>query len=307
VTVAEGVGWAALALMWVVCVTQWVGFDAFRPVAILQSFTPWLLGAATPLCLLAIATGRWALAAGCAPALATFVVLAKPIRLAEEPFDGATPEFTIALGNLLSKNRHPDDVVRSMADTGADVLVLVELTPRMRDSLDAVCADRYPHRCEVPLPNPAGIGVWSRLPFERADVLATVDRPTIDVDLRTPSGRVRLLAVHTITPTLNSPGWVAEIRALGAVAEGTEPTVLIGDFNAARWHPTFRRLLADGWRSAHEVVGRGWSRSWPVAHYPFPLFVRVDHALVRGIVPVDVVDIDLPGSDHRGFVAGFRV
>jgi endonuclease/exonuclease/phosphatase (EEP) superfamily protein YafD len=293
--------------MWVVCVTQWVGFDAFRPVAVLQSFTPWLLGAATPVCLLAIATGRWAMALTCAPAMATGLMLAKQVQRAEETFDGREAEFTVAFGNLLSKNTMPEDAVRAMADTAADLLVLVEFTAGMRESLHTMCGDRYPHRCEVPLPNPAGIGVWSRLPFDRTDVLDTVDRPTIDVDVCTPSGRVRVVAVHTITPTLDSPGWAKEIRALGDVADGPTPTVLIGDFNAARWHPTFRRLLGAGWTSAHEAIGRGWSLSWPVAHYPFPIFVRVDHALVRGVTPVDVVDIDLPGSDHRGFVAGFRL
>jgi endonuclease/exonuclease/phosphatase (EEP) superfamily protein YafD len=306
VTVALSAGWAAVALMWIVCVTQWVGFDAFRPIAILQAFTPWLLGAATPVCLLAIATGHWALAVACAPALATFVVLAKQVRVAEERYDGSPPEFTIAFGNLLAKNRRADDVVRAMADTAADVLVLVEFTPEMCASLDVACGDHYAHRCQVPLPNPAGIGVWSRWPFERSEVLTTVDRPTIDVDVHFPTGLVRLIGAHTITPTLDSPGWAEEIRLLGSISDRTAPTVLIGDFNAARWHPTFRRLLGDGWRTAHEVVGRGWSPSWPAAHYPFPLFVRVDHALVRGITPVDVVDIHLPGSDHRGFVAGFR-
>jgi endonuclease/exonuclease/phosphatase (EEP) superfamily protein YafD len=197
--------------------------------------------------------------------------------------------------------------MQAMANTAADVLVLVEFTPAMRDILMTICGDSYPHRSEVPLPNPAGIGVWSRLPFDRAEVLATVARPTIDIDLRTPTGRVRLLALHTITPTRDSPGWVAEIRALAAVADGPTPTMMIGDFNAARWHPTFRTLLADGWRSAHEVVGRGWSSSWPVAHYPAPVFVRVDHALVRGVTSTDVVDFDLPGSDHRGFVASFAM
>jgi endonuclease/exonuclease/phosphatase (EEP) superfamily protein YafD len=239
--------------------------------------------------------------------MVTFVLLAKQVPGAEEWPEAATADFTVAFGNLLSRNRVPDEVVQAMADSAADVLVLVEFTPWMRDTLHAICGDRYPHRFESPLPNPAGIGVWSRLPFERTELLTTVDRPTIDVDLRTDAGTVRLLALHTITPTLDAPGWVAEIAALGAVADGPSPTLIVGDFNAARWHPTFRSLLAAGWRSAHEAVGQGWSPSWPAAHYPLPIFVRVDHALARGLSAVDVRDFDLPGSDHRGFVAGFSV
>jgi len=307
VTVADLVGWVLVALMLLLCLTQWVGFDALRPVAVLQAFTPWLLGAAIPLWIVATASARWALAGACVPAMVTFVLLAKQVPAAEEWPDGATTDFTIAFGNLLSENRVQGDVVQAMADSAADVLVLVEFTPWMRDTLHAICGDRYPHRFDAPLPNPAGIGVWSSLPFERAQLLTTVDRPTIDVDLHTGAGTVRLLALHTITPTLDAPGWVAEIVALGAVAAGPSPTVIVGDFNAARWHPTFRSLLAAGWRSAHESVGQGWSPSWPAAHYPLPMFVRLDHALARGLIAIDVHDIELPGSDHRGFVAGFSV
>jgi endonuclease/exonuclease/phosphatase (EEP) superfamily protein YafD len=244
------------------------------------------------------------LAVLCVAPLATVVGLAAPVWRAKSP-GAASTEFTVAFGNLLADNVRATEAVEAMAATDADVLVLVEFTPDMRATLAARCGDTYPQRCEVPAPDPAGIGVWSRLGFASATVTDTVDRPSIDVMLRTPSGEVRLLAVHTITPTLDSPRWSREIRAVAAAADGPAPTVLIGDFNATRWHPTFRSLLRGGWRSVHEMLGRGWSPSWPTAHYPAPMFVRVDHALVRGVQPTEVREIRLPGSDHRGFVAGF--
>jgi len=37
-----------------------------------------------------------------------------------------------------------------------------------------------------------------------------------------------------------------------------------------------------------------------------PPFVRIDHALFGdGITPVAIDDLDVPGSDHKGFVATF--
>ena len=41
------------------------------------------------------------------------------------------------------------------------------------------------------------------------------------------------------------------------------PTIVVGDFNASRWHPPFRRLLRRGLRDSHEWLGHGFSTSWP--------------------------------------------
>jgi endonuclease/exonuclease/phosphatase (EEP) superfamily protein YafD len=66
-------------------------------------------------------------------------------------------------------------------------------------------------------------------------------------------------------------------------------------------------VLSRGWRDAHEVLGRGWSASWPT-DLPGPPLVRIDHALVSGSVVVEgIVDVEIPGSDHRGFVVSVAV
>src|SRR5690606_25218056 len=82
------------------------------------------------------------------------------------------------------------------------------------------------------------------------------------------------------------------------------PAVMTGDFNAARWHPQFRAVLASGWRDAHELLGRALRPSWPIGHPVLRVpFVRIDHALVTDdLVVTDVRDVRVAGSDHRGLI-----
>ena len=78
---------------------------------------------------------------------------------------------------------------------------------------------------------------------------------------------------------------------------------VVGDFNSTRWSSTFSDFFDSGFHDAHEDVARGLSTSWPDHRLPFPM-MRLDHALMNAdVAALDVTDVEVPGSDHIGFVA----
>ena len=115
--------------------------------------------------------------------------------------------------------------------------------------------------------------------------------------------------METVAPTTSSAAheWAAELRTIGhTTLGGDEATIAIGDFHGTRWQPSFGALLAGGLRDAHESVGRGLSRSWPMRR--FRPVARLMHALAdERLFPTAVTDFDVRGSDHRGFVVTYAI
>ncbi|HRE03286.1 MAG TPA: hypothetical protein PLV68_18455, partial [Ilumatobacteraceae bacterium] len=71
---------------------------------------------------------------------------------------------------------------------------------------------------------------------------------------------MRIIHAHPDPPTMRSgiADWDASFAAMSdaGLAQGP-PTLIVADLNAARWHPSWRRLVRRGWRDAHEIAGRG--------------------------------------------------
>jgi len=67
--------------------------------------------------------------------------------------------------------------------------------------------------------------------------------------------------------------------------------------------------MARGWRDAHELLGHGWSVSWPMDEGLLPPpFVRIDHALFgNDLTPTAIDDFEVTNSDHKGFVVTFAL
>jgi endonuclease/exonuclease/phosphatase (EEP) superfamily protein YafD len=66
--------------------------------------------------------------------------------------------------------------------------------------------------------------------------------------------RLRLCTVHLVAPLGGDRAhWQAQLRQVADEVRGARGALVVaGDFNAARYHPSFRRLLSDGIRDAHE-------------------------------------------------------
>jgi hypothetical protein len=310
----EVMAWLAAAVMLAVCATQWFSTDTRIVIAIVQALMPWMVGAAVAIVAVALTCKRLMLALAFVPVLATGLVLAAPLVLHPSPASTTGSEATLSVFfvNALYSNQTPAAAAAVIAGSGADVLVIGEFTPDLRNELDAAAAADYPYRVEQPAPPPSsnGIAVWSRLPFEAGTVIDLAGRPTADVRFSLGGVPVRLLGIHTAPPTHDAGYWSRQLQSIGEHAAGSDVrTLLIGDFNGSRWHPSFRALLRRGFTDTHEALGKGWSVSWPTDEGWFPPpFVRLDHALYgHGLSPLGVRDVSVPGSDHRGFIATFAV
>jgi endonuclease/exonuclease/phosphatase (EEP) superfamily protein YafD len=287
-------------------ITQAAGWTGHPTVYVLQALTPYLLALAAPIGIAAAVTRRWFLAGAASLILGALVVLAMPILLHPEPAVPGTTRFTITHSNAYFDNPDPDAVAAALLATGSDLLAITEYTAELEAALLARGADTiYSSWVGTPSPERFGVALLSRHRITSSDVAAIGTQTGIVATVSVRGQSVRVVVAHPL-PGVDSDSLDLldrDLRAIGRLARSPgDPTVVVGDFNASRWHPGFRDLLAR-LTDAHEALGRGWSTSWPADRW-FPAFVRLDHILLgEGTTVIAIDDIDIPGSDHRATIA----
>ena len=303
--IPELIGWAIVALVGAVALSQAVGWTATRNVAIVLSLTPYLGLVLAPLVIIAL-WQRWLLLATvCAAIGVGILILAAPAAYPgdrPDPIAGAVG-LRVASVNLLYSNDRIDDVVSTLRDLAPDVIVFNEYTAEHQSALQASdLADDYPNRIDRTDRYAGGIALWSREPVAIGEHPDTYNH-SLDVSVDGPDGDVRVVAMHVPTPLISFEDWQRDLATAARIgSDATSPTLVVGDLNASYWHPDFRELLDAGLVDAHIAHGKGFSASWPTDKI-VPAFVRLDHALTTdGLVSTDVADFEIPGSDHRGFV-----
>ena len=294
-----------MAVVGAVVLTQALGWSGARLLAIAHSLTPYL--AIALLIAIGVAFWRGHLMIVTVGAAAVFGVAVLGTPLA---FPGPQPPpvsdsvgLEVASLNLWYRNQRIHEVADVLDEVEADVIVFSEYTPAHQAVLSAApLADRYPYRVERNGDRPTGVAVWSRWPLSNSALLATY-HSSHDVIVSGPDGDLRLVAMHMATPFDDLDGWRSDLAIARTIGETTdEPTLLIGDLNSSHWHPDFRRVLDAGFVDANAATGSGLSTSWPTNQL-IPPFVRLDHALTtNGLVATSIVDVEVPGSDHRGLV-----
>lgn len=299
------IGWAVVAVVGVVLLTQLIGWTDLRVIVVAQSLTPYLGMLLVPVALLALWRRNLILATVSAAIGLAVLILAAPLAFPDsqpDPIPDAVG-LRIASLNLLYRNERIEEVADELQELAPDVIVFSEYTPEHQAALQRhPLAKDYLYRIDRSALRGGGIAVWSRTSVEVGEHPET-SRSSIDSSVVGPDGPVRVVAMHVPTPIDDLSGWHHDFEVAEQIGRTADsPTVLIGDLNASHWHPDYRRVLDAGFVDAHSADDQGFSASWPTNRF-FPPFVRLDHALTTGgLVATDVDDFEIPGSDHRGFV-----
>ena len=306
--------WICTAAMALLALSQVAGATPHVIAFVAQATTWFALAPSIPLAIVAGIGGWWPLMAVNVAIAGVLVWLTVPIvrrDLLPDPHTG-DPRASLVFANTYFESTRPDDTAAALMDADADVLAMAEYTPEMEASLRAKGAfERYPYvvgRAEV---TRDGIILLSRIPLASGRHADIGDVPGVDAVLDLDGVHVRVLVVHPLASVhaRDLRSWRRDLRTyrrlFDAYTAAGERVIVVGDFNACRGHPDFRALVdRTAFRSAHEWLGRGFSTSWPIDG-AMPAFVRIDHALVHGVLPTSCDDIDTPGSDHRAFELHF--
>ncbi|MBB6347828.1 endonuclease/exonuclease/phosphatase family protein [Nonomuraea muscovyensis] len=222
------------------------------------------------------------------------------------------PVLRVLAANLMVGQADTDQLMALVGQIRPDVLTLQELTPEaMRRLEDAGVRERLPHAVTRPLPGVGGSAVYARYPLTAGEMIKVGAFGQARAWLAHPGGdRVEIVSVHPCAPKRvgRQPCWQGGLHALPR--GGGQLRLLAGDFNATLDHLPMRELLASGYRDAADVMGRGFTATWPQAlgrTWRLP-GVTIDHVLVDSRMAVrDFRVLRLRHTDHRPIFAEVRL
>ncbi|MEP6623612.1 MAG: endonuclease/exonuclease/phosphatase family protein [Acidimicrobiia bacterium] len=306
------VGWLALAVLtWVVVSIVTGDTRVVQFTVLAQSLAPWIFLPVWVAAIVALIRRRWLPGGACLVLVVAQVLLVAPAIGSDRlpRWAGNAPTITVQSVNVWDQNPRPNRAAHELVESKADVLVLVEVAGYMQRALHRAGIDhRFPHQLQaVSSKTGTNDGIYSRIPLTHETLIhdALNELPAATV---TRGGRsLRIVAVHIDGPLHGRAQWQSELARLRPVASRYRgPLAIVGDFNATRWNPPFRDLLAVPLTDAHESRGLGLTRSWPVRGTAFAAFgplMRLDHALTnRDAAATRVRDVEISGSDHVGFI-----
>ncbi|WP_225910247.1 endonuclease/exonuclease/phosphatase family protein [Brevundimonas pondensis] len=223
------------------------------------------------------------------------------------PREGA-PTLTLYSANLWAWNSDVDAITRSIQESDADIVVLVELGDAPSAQLDRVLAG-YPHRVlNARVDRPSGAAraaIASRYPLtavaDRADGLVSVAAVA-----QTPLGSVNIIGAHLTRPWPFQYQWgqINQAAALAAIRHDmTGPVIAAGDFNSVSSARIGRQIQAE----AGLIPAPGWPGTWPSAA-PSVVGMTIDQ--VWRSPDLALLDRKLgrkTGSDHRPVITRFTL
>lgn len=278
--------------------------DGFPGVMAL-SFLPW--GAVPLLVFAAWGACKGSVWVAICAGLAALVAVLPLFRVPEPACQGAKDEHVgrVAHMNVHEANNRYDAVISAALLIRADILSIQEVDSIWLEKLEQGLAREYPWHLHGPGERNYGIALFSRIPFDRVEVLDLDGLPAIQALVTFDSVSLRVIAAHLRSP-VSSPDWKQRNRQWSTLANlvtsSNTPTCLLGDLNTVPWDNAFVQFVATtGMHTGAGVL----APTWP-AFTGFAL-IPLDHILLSKGCAMDAKEtLTIPGSDHLGFVTRIR-
>ncbi|MBO9625441.1 MAG: endonuclease/exonuclease/phosphatase family protein [Microbacterium sp.] len=250
---------------------------------------PWLGVALAAVVLTALVLARRVLVLLLVPVLVWVLAMAPAL-----PGAGAPGEQSLVVmsQNVRAQSGGAAASAQELADSGADVIALVELDGDSLAAARETLAASYPHSYAV-----GTVAIWSRYPLSHGEPLA-LGLPwnrALRVTVQAPESAVELYVVHAASVR---PGhqdgrdrMLAEMAR--TVADDPAPSiVVVGDFNASSTDPALAPLRSqlDWVRPTDGSLGFTWPASLPLA--------RIDQVFTRGVAVHSSTTERAGNSDH---------
>ena len=191
----------------------------------------------------------------------------------------------VLVANVLASNLQREPLWELVEREDPDVIGLLEVTPAWLPALERIRRS-HPHHVEVPRVDAFGMALYSRIPFQREQLVA-LDAPV--PSLRAVFDAWDLWLTHPVPP-VSVTGARARDAQLAILSEELDQprTVVAGDLNCTPW----------AW--CYPANARRWvGGTWP-SGVPGVLRLPIDHVLTSSDVTVRSRRVGPGiGSDHR--------
>jgi endonuclease/exonuclease/phosphatase (EEP) superfamily protein YafD len=214
------------------------------------------------------------------------------------------PRFKVLHFNVWHRNGELTRVADVIRRADADMVVLLEVTPRIRDQLKPV-ADTYPYRLGCADGDPCNILILSRARLSANALVRTSDSfrsPLLSFNTSLGGCPMTVYAAHLTRPyPFTSPNdQMRQAREVAnEVAAFPNAKLVVGDFNAAPWGYVTQSIAT---RAGLSVLS-GPGGTWPVS-LPKQMRIPIDHMLAGpGLAFVRRDVLPAAGSDHAPVLA----
>ena len=237
----------------------------------------------------------------------------------EQRITNDTTTKSLLLMNVLSSNTNYEEVKRTIKNTDADFVVILELNEKWETELEQLTST-YPYQSKNARENNFGIGFYSKNKIDAFEVYAKIaeENQLLDAKLKDNligleigglDKNLKVMITHPIPPVSRRAYHLrnSELTHFSkrAAKFTNQKLLLVGDFNSSPFSADYKNFLAkSNLKDSQENFG--FQPTWN-SSFPFLMQTQLDHVWhSEDIEILHRQTLPIVGSDHKAVYVVFR-